>query len=317
MKKWWKLFSVTSVSADIAFTVLLASLSILLVTHSSQALAQNYTTECHDFSAPLSGKYCINTPVPLTNKKPNVLYYLHGKGGSTQTWSDQYFYTEQLRQEWAQRKVEPPIVVNVSFGPVWILAKKNESPYSGLYEGFVYKGLPEIEKVIGGVKGRRLILGESMGGFNSLQLSLTTNLFSKVAALCVPMAVISPFASAEEVKQFVERSAAWRYYRSTPNVVTDSVDEMLRLARAFYPTQKVWLTADPLRLIDSLDKDKAPQFYLATGLYDKYVAYEGNEMFAKRLGDIGVDVEWHPQWGGHCAIDIKSLSRFLVGDSSL
>jgi hypothetical protein len=34
--------------------------------------------------------------------------------------------------------------------------------------------------------------------------------------------------------------------------------------------------------------------------------------FAKTLKVRGANVEWRPQWGGHCAIDIVSLAAFLT-----
>jgi hypothetical protein len=40
--------------------------------------------------------------------------------------------------------------------------------------------------------------------------------------------------------------------------------------------------------------------------------YEANEKFVGVLQRHGRQVKWHPQWGGHCAMDIPSLARFLV-----
>jgi len=98
----------------------------------------------------------------------------------------------QVRSEWAKNHERVPTVISVSFGPVWLLAEKNGSPYSGLLNAFTEKVMPMLEAQLGGLHGRRLIVGESMGGFNTLQVALKTRLFAKAAALCAPMAGVSP-----------------------------------------------------------------------------------------------------------------------------
>jgi pimeloyl-ACP methyl ester carboxylesterase len=278
---------------------------------SLQVSAADYTQTCKTFAAPLTGGYCIHRPAHSRN--PDVLYHFHGKGGSEQTWAEENFYTGQIRSFWKSRRMQPPTIVSVSFGKIWVLAKKNGSPISGLFETFVDKILPLIEKDLGIKKrGRRLLVGESMGGFNSTQMFFHTRLFRKIAILCAPLSDLSPFASPKEVEEFIQGSKAWTYHETTdPDSMRKAVGEMVQLGQGFYPTEADWKGADPMELATQVRRRMA-DVYLAAGMHDKYAVYEGNEKFDKLLRAKGVYVEWRPQWGGHCAMDIPSLARFLA-----
>ena len=206
----------------------------------------------------------------------------------------------------------PPTVVSFSFGNEWLLASKNTSPVSGLFEFVIGEMIPSIEASLGGLRGRRLIMGESMGGINSLQLSLRTLLFRKAAVLCAPMGEISPFSTPEQVRSYAETTAAWQYYKGQEKVVLDGISSLQEFGRAFFPTFADWELADPMVLARRSSGRVAPQFYLAAGFHDQFAIYEGNEVFAEILAAQGVPVEWRPQWGGHCAMDIPSLAEFLI-----
>jgi len=142
---------------------------------------------------------------------------------------------------------------------------------------------------------------------------LKTKFFAKAAILCSPMADISPFASKEAIIEFAKKSAAWQYYKdSSPETVLNTIENAVRLSQTFFPTEKDWKGGDPLQLAPLFNAESTQKFYVSVGQYDKYVNYEGNEKFAEVLKAKGADVEWRPQWGGHCAIDIASLSKFLT-----
>lgn len=274
------------------------------------SLAAEFSTVCERFSD-VRGGYCIHTPIK--NASNDILYYLHGAGGSEKTWQDDDYYPGQIRKEWSDQNAQFPTIVSLSFGEIWLLAEKNSSEWSGLFEVLTQKVIPTIEANLGGLKGRRLLVGESMGGFNSVQLALKSRLFSRAAILCAPMSEMSPFATQGEIDATIYASRAWRYYRDiAPALVLTNVKTMLEIVREFYPTADEWASGDPLQLAARAEKDGAPEIYLAAGAYDAFVLYEGNEKFASVLKKGGLAVDWRPQWGGHCAIDIPSLARFLV-----
>lgn len=279
---------------------------------SLNAAAVDYTSQCDVFPAPLKGGYCINIP-NSDDMSNDVLYYLHGKNGDEHLWMDPYYYVRQMRDHWSETKQAAPLVISISFGPLWVLAEKNTSPVSGLFEVVTQQLIPMIEKKIGGVRGRRLLMGESMGGFNSLQLALKTNLFAKAALLCVPMASISPFSSPEQIDTYIKSSYAWQYYKdSAPDQVIGGVNEMVQVSKMVFPTDSEWANGSPLGLAEKLSENYKTKLYIAIGFYDRYAAYEANQKFVKILKSKGVDVEWRAQWGGHCAMDIPSLADFIT-----
>lgn len=281
----------------------------LLLWLSVNAFASDFKSQCSKFSPPLTGGYCVHSPTG--NSSGDILYYLHGRGNSEFTWQENWYYTAQLRDEWKKNGVSYPTVVSVSFGPTWILAEKNSSNNSGLFEIFTARVIPSIEAQIGGLNGRRIVFGDSMGGFNSIQLALKTSLFSKAGILCSPMSEISPFAPEKKILEHIKQSSAWQYYKDyDPNAVLDSVKAVIELTHAFYPSESDWSKADPIPL--AKDSKSSTELYVAVGFYDRFAAYEGNEKFVSVLQSLGFKVDWRPQWGGHCAIDIQSLAKFLV-----
>jgi hypothetical protein len=278
--------------------------------HSNESNS-GFTKECFQVTQPIAFNYCIHQP--NQKKSKNILYHLHGRGGSELFWSDSVFYTEQIRQHWLSKKSKWPTVVSVSFGKIWLLAERNQSPYSGLFEAFTGFVIPHIESQLGGLKGKRILLGESMGGFNSAQLSFKTNLFRRAAILCAPMSEVSPFAPEEEILAHVQKSTAWKYYQnSDPNLVMDTVKGSVQLARAFFPTPEDWANGNPLSLVSNFASKTKTEFYVAAGFYDKFALYEANQVFSETIKSEGGRVDWRPQWGGHCAIDIPTLANFLA-----
>src|SRR5690606_16327392 len=79
----------------------------------------------------------------------------------------------------------------------------------------------------------------------------------------------------------------------------------------FWGSREEWLASSPIDVARSLRGPRSP-FYLAAGFFDHYMVLEGNAAFAKALASTGTPVDWRPQWGGHCAVDVPSLGDFLV-----
>lgn len=253
------------------------------------------TKSCHS-----SGrmKYCVYRSKSGTNG--NIVYHLHGRNLDEQIWNDDTYWTSMVQSSWQQAKILPPTVVVVSFGSTWLLVPKGKKPDSGLLEEFMAK-LPDIDKKTGKPK-QRLLLGESMGGLNVLVAGLTyPQSFAKIASLCPGVYAISPFAPFSEMREALKRTGAdpkiafgiWRW--STTHVANE--DE--------------WRRMSPIELAKTANKD-FPALYLSNGLYDSYGNFEGSQMLAEIAGQRGVSVEWHPLYGGHCAIDVSSLARFLA-----
>lgn len=290
------------------------SFAIAYLVAGPSALAE-LQKRCHPFPHPQQGGYCIHTETESKNK--DLLYYLHGLGGNEHYWNDDFYYTAQIQAEWKNKNWDPPTVVSVSFGSAWLLVSRNSSPFSGLYERFVNQLLPQIESELGGLQGQRMILGESMGGFNTTQLALKSRLFKRAAILCAPMAPISPFATEDEMLDYAKTTQAWRYYSGqSSNPIPDSLKKASQISRAFCPFPGDWAVADPLQLAKLSRSENAPELYISMGAYDRFAAYESNEAFVATLKSRGLSVLWRPLWGGHCAVDIVSLAEFLMGQKT-
>ena len=245
-------------------------------------------------------RYCVHRAAAGVNG--DVLYHLHGRNLEAETWNDPSYYTAMVQAYWQRTGLLPPTVVSLSYGPVWLLAPKGEAEHSGLLDT-IWPEITAIEARIG-KPGRRLLMGESMGGLNSLVLGLSQpRRFDKVAALCPTVYLDSPFAPLSQIREAIVRTGA------EPRIAFG----IWQLARRYVANGDEWRSLSPLALIEGAALEVArPSLYLSGGLYDRYGLYEGTERLAQRAAQRGLPTEWHPLYGGHCAIDVASLGAFLV-----
>ena len=235
-----------------------------------------------------------------TGVNQDIIYHFHGRNLDHTIWNDDTYYTSLIQSYWQKSNIKPPTVVLVSYGPEWLLTPKNSRVESGLMDDFV-SNLPLIESKIGKPKNR-ILLGESMGGLNVLILGLShPELFSRVASLCPGVYLDSPFSDFSEIKAAIKRTGA------DPKIALG----IYKIARTYASNEEEWKEISPIHLIKSANIHY-PELYLSCGLYDKYGNYEGTEALANIANLKGVKTNWHPLYGGHCAIDISSLADFLI-----
>lgn len=243
-------------------------------------------------------KYCIYRAKSGTNG--NVVYHLHGRNLDEQIWNDDTYWTSMVQANWQQTKSLPPTVVVISYGPTWLLVPKGKKQDSGLLEAFMAK-LPDIDQKTGNPR-ERLLLGESMGGLNVLIAGLSyPQSFAKIASLCPGVYATSPFSPWSAMKRTLVRTGA------DPKIAFG----IWLLARQYVADEDEWKSMSPLELVKRAD-GQYPALYLSNGLYDAYGNFEGSQKLAENAAERGVSVEWHPLYGGHCAIDTASLARFLA-----
>lgn len=243
-------------------------------------------------------RYCINRDKRGTNG--DVLYHLHGRNLEEQAWNDDTYLTAMVQQQWQQSKALPPVVVTLSYGKTWLLTPRGGKPESGLLDDMMAR-LPGIEAKIG-TPQRRLLVGESMGGLNVLVAGLShPSRFAKVAALCPGVYALSPFAPWSEMQVAMARTGG------DPKIAMG----IRLMANQYLANDSEWQRVSPLSLIERAASGY-PALYLSNGLYDAYGNYEGTERLADVARRRGVKTEWHPLYGGHCAVDIASLAAFLV-----
>jgi S-formylglutathione hydrolase FrmB len=243
-------------------------------------------------------RYCVNKDRRGTNG--DIVYHLHGRNLDETVWNDNTYMTAMFQGEWQRSATLPPTVISVSYGPNWLLAPRGEKPASGLLEDFMAR-VSEIEARVGAPR-RRMLLGESMGGLNVLVAGLSyPSQFAKIAALCPGVYAVSPFA---------ELSTKWEALKRT-GAAPERGLAVWQFARTYLAGEADWRLVSPLHLIENAGPG-SPALYLSNGLYDGLGNFEGTQMLASRARARGVEVTWHPLYGGHCATDAPSLAAFLI-----
>lgn len=228
------------------------------------------------------------------------LYIFHGKDQNVLSWLDRDFYSGLLQQYWQDQKINPPRVIMVSLGPVWLLTPTYKNLQQSSIEQINTSLRQEIERTWGAPQ-KRTLLGVSMGALNALTYTLSfPQDFSKVAILCPPLYQISPHASWKELHQFLLDSGA-----QLRSLIT-----LLGIGQYYFPTEKDWSEFSPL---ERLSKATAhwPQFYVSTGVRDEFGNYQGVVSLVHLLRQQGAEVDWHSNSGDHCSIDTLSLANFI------
>lgn len=230
----------------------------------------------------------------------DVIYHFHGRNLDHTIWNDDTYFTALIQSHWQKTELKPPTVVLISYGPEWLLTAKNSKEESGLMDDFI-SNLPFIESKIGKPRNR-ILIGESMGGLNVLILGLShPELFSRVASLCPGVYLDSPFSDLDKIMAAMKRTGA------DPKVALG----IYLMAKKYISNEEEWKNISPIELIKKANS-QYPELYLSCGLYDKFGNYEGSEALANLAVSKGVKTQWHPLYGGHCAMDIYSLSNFLI-----
>ena len=276
-----------------------------LLFHTS-VFADEITTQCKiKRKGATEWSYCVSRF--RNSKNPDILYYLHGIGGNSKSWSDNY---AKANSPWKFRPSQEPTVVSISFGEIWLLAQKNASEITGELMDFILdEAMPEIEASLEGFKGKRFLVGLSMGGFNATQLYLWhPGPFAKVALLCPALAEISPYVSDSEYDDFIRR--------------TQADPEKARFTRGIiqyaFKDETQWALASPFQIGPELLNPMHPPLFISTGQEDDFGFFEGGKGFADLARTKGVhEVKWAPINGKHCSFDADALFQFLFNDGEM
>ncbi|MFI5360408.1 MAG: alpha/beta fold hydrolase [Elusimicrobiota bacterium] len=259
------------------------------------------TTSCRDVAGKRPWRYCVTTTAGSSNR--TLLYFLHGHGHDAENWANSGDYKAKVRRLWKDGGFEPPVVVSVSFGGFWLLIDRNQSKLSGLLEFFKTDVMPTVERDLA-VSGtpRRLLFGESMGGFNAAQVVMKyPGDFARAVLTCPAVANLSPYPTKE----------ALAAYKSAPGVTAWKVSLMLHLAHKVYKTEAEWRLSDPFTIGKTLLGPRTPPLLISSGDRDQYGLYKSDGEFASLAKAQGVDVTYTPLHGGHCSADPESIARFL------
>ncbi|WP_413561539.1 alpha/beta hydrolase-fold protein [Bdellovibrio sp. HCB209] len=246
-------------------------------------------------------KYCINQ-VDRTHNK-DIIFFFHGISGSEQSWfkkSD----TRSIAKHWLARKYEPT-VISISFGPVWMLVANQKFQYLNLFREQI---LPYLENEVGGLSGgRRMVIGQSMGGFNAAEASLRNpGMFSRVVLLCPALTVMGPFATPDEIDDYKQRTHAESLL----------VDSIIDISKRYIVDQADWDQHDPMKLPAIYPTEiLKPLYYVSTGRGDNFGFQEGSEIFVETIKKYGFQAQWAPVYGWHCSFNRQGAADFIRGVS--
>ena len=259
-------------------------------------------TECSEVAGSVPFTLCVHRTAESTSR--DLVIHLHGRRGNATWWNDREYYTGEVHAEWARVGTPAPVVVGVSFGPLWLLTDENvEEGSHALLDVFDQEVVPAIERAIGFEPRQRIVVGESMGAVNALLLVLRRpGRVDRAAALCPPLSTGSPFVGFVETSALVaESSTTWQ--RAF----------MLRgLGRHFFRSEAAWHRHNPVRLAAAARPEQTPSLYLLCGRRDDWGCMEGSLALVEAARARNLALDWHPRDGGHCDVDVPSLARFLA-----
>ena len=260
--------------------------------------AQAHKEKCTWFTNHKPYGYCVTKTVGSTN--PDILYYMHGAGQNQRAWLK---HKTMIWKVWEDRGIDAPTVVTFSFGPIWLMAEKNKAKASGLFEFVADKLMPKVEAKLGGLKGRRLVVGESMGGFNAIQLAMKRpEYFSRIAILCPDITSLQPYSSWKEIKEFMTDTGTG-FVHTFWEIVME---------RIFFAHDGSWNHAAPLIAGQELLGPQTPPLYVSYGMQDQFGFFPGARAFAELAQSKGVNVQYEAVTGRHCSFDSQGVAQFLV-----
>lgn len=275
---------------------------LLALTLPLSALASEAGQTCSSSSAGgYSFRWCARIP---TDPRPGtVLFYLHGNGGNEEAWNTSVH--DSLEKIIAGKGKKLPIVITISFGSTWFLSELGGFRGRSLLDAFV-EATQKTENALRLSVKERWLMGESMGGFNSLQVYFKRPaLFSRVVSYCPAALNFSPYAPREEVEAYIARHQ--------PYVIRKLVEKWRDKMQDEYPSPAAWAAHDP-RALDKPKND--PKLFLGADGRDAFGFQEATEVIGKKLRQQRAKIEWHFNGaGGHCDYDqatLEALAAFFA-----
>ena len=283
------------------FTCILFISNLLFASDYVPVPIKGLTMHCFEGNSSKQWSYCINKIEGSQSK--DIIYYFHGRNGNATWWNDKTYYTGKMHNLWLEKSKDIPTVVSISFGKLWLLTNVNDESQKNFEKIFTEEIIKKVESQLDFKVSKRMVVGESMGGVNSMMIALKTKtLFHKAASVCAAMPTTSPFSSWKEIYDYVLRSST-----SVKRALM-----MLWFAKKFYPNEKDWQANDPVQLSYKVDSSLKTSIYLSCGEKDEWGCMEGSKIFVDNLSKAKADIHWYPRPGGHCDIDHESLAGFLV-----
>lgn len=234
-------------------------------------------------------------------KNPFVVYHFHGLNGSEKKWSNNY--TKDLINRWKAQGYTQPTAVTISFGRLWLLT---ETSHGHRYRLFIDKIIPFLESKIGNVlPSQRLLVGESMGGFNTSQILFKNpELFSRFALHCPAVTDVGPYDSDNFFKAFIKRTGALFILAYFTKLVGLSA----------FRNNEEWERHAPVLLSERAGRIPAKVF-MSCGDKDEFGFDEGTFDVADNIKNKTKEFKLRYIPGGHhMTVDANAMADFLGKD---
>ena len=286
------------------FLILCISSISFAETSSTMAVDSNhFTQECHDFEN-TRAVYCVNRVKGSTSQ--DVVYFFHGIFMTAKDWPMSSAIYDRVSKNWFKLGVRAPIVISISYGPIWMAVRKNTSPLSGRRDEIANRVIPGIEKSLRLNPTSRVGFGASMGGFNLTQITLRyPYLFNRVALVCPAILNLSPYASFSQVSDFVQLAQSRGTDAKRIYVLMYQI-----FGLGFLPNENEWSRVNIFNIV-KYNIGQLPPLFISTGRSDPYGFFEGSKDFVEVMQRQNRSIQWHPVEGKHCSFDSESLNKFL------
>jgi hypothetical protein len=80
-------------------------------------------TECSEVAGSVRFTLCVHRTSGSTSR--DLVIHLHGRRGDATWWNDREYYTGEVHAAWMRAGTAAPVVVGVSFGPLWLLTDES------------------------------------------------------------------------------------------------------------------------------------------------------------------------------------------------
>lgn len=279
----------------------------------NRAVAEKTEWQQYQSSGLCKWTYVIYRTEPVDSQR--LIYFFHGAGGDAFTWLQAY---KTFRDEWGKKGLAHPVVVAVSFGPKWIFVPNEDVGKRGLLEEFWQEIVPHIETQLSGHIKHRYAIGQSMGGYNALQLALDQPQFFEKMVLNSPAIFnLSLYANDNEIYAYAKRTGTFSYIQRLKfflfglDVDSLAISKIIQSRRVFIPDHKSWEKSSIFRNARYKIDSQFPRLLVTCGDKDEFGLHEGAKILVDIVNENGESAEFHLLDGKHMVRDDRSAVLFL------
>lgn len=251
------------------------------------------------------GGWDLNYCFEKNSESQQLLVFMPGVFNGADRLRSHYFIFDEM----SRLHIARPNILTLSFGAVNFLADQDGRTVQAAADA-VSKIVSQFQTQTGA--GRVKLLGDSMGGFNGMQIFLRSpERFAKVALICPALVSKSPFS--DEWDTDPDTLAANTLYRFA----------LRKTLEWTFATEHNWLISSPLSFLDTLQVNSARasatagQVYFATVENDEYGFLSAVENAARNLQALGYVAEHQrTPHAHHCYPQAEPVVNFLFADQT-